>query len=82
MEFTHRIRSRRRISRELDHLCGINRGTEDLAALNVRKLREILRRLEAEGRDIDAGDYFADTGLTLGMPERRAAGLAMLERAA
>ena len=30
----------------------------------------------------DAGDYWADVGMTLGMPERVAAGIALKERAA
>lgn len=64
-QFVSRLRSRRRISRELDSLLGA--GRPDLVLFENRE---------------PGGDYWADTGMTLGTPERRAAGLAMAERAA
>lgn len=61
-QFVSRLRSRRRISRELDSLFGA--GRPDLVLFENRE---------------PGGDYWADTGMSLGIPERRAAGLAMVE---
>ncbi|WP_433725749.1 hypothetical protein ACQP2Y_07310 [Actinoplanes sp. CA-051413] len=74
-QFAHRLRSHRRISRDLDRVCGVALAAPaDVAHLKVRELREILRRLEAEERAADSADYWAEVGFTLGVAERIAAG--------
>lgn len=69
-QFVNRLRSRRRISRELDQVCGVEHFP--------LKRREVVE----DGGDFytaDIGDHYRDMGLVLGFEERRAAGLAMLE---
>lgn len=66
-QFVTRLRARRRISRQLDSLCRLNRGAVELVLLQVHQVPE----------EPDTGGHWSDMGYTLGVAERRAAGRAL-----
>jgi hypothetical protein len=79
-QWAHDLRCRRRISGELDRLLS-GRRPDGVGVLHrdAETLRSLLRRLGVDVPQVaDDGDPYADAGLTLGMPERVAAGRAGL----
>jgi hypothetical protein len=70
-QFAHDLRVRRRISRELDAACGINRSA-------VERVHLVIVEVD-DDRDAEPDvDYWgAATGMNLGIPERQTAGRAL-----
>lgn len=66
-QWVHRLRSRRRNSRALDALV-------ENAGLDNHELCDVIRLPEPEPNAADTGDYWRDSGMTLGWPERSIAG--------
>lgn len=68
------LRSRRRITRELDSICGHLRNADEVVLLKAHLLQ--LREEEGDPGNlyVDTGNYWRDSGMTLDTRERAAAG--------
>lgn len=73
-EFVHDLRARRRVSRELDQLCGIESNPVDSGTIFI--LADQVRRLVLVVGGDGEGDRYAE--MALGVAERRAAGRELL----
>lgn len=69
-QFLHNLRAHRRISRELDAICGVDRAAGKV---------EVLQPPDVAGELYDSGGGYGQNGMSLGWPERRTAGVAMTD---